>query len=300
MIEIKVPATSANIGSGFDSLGLAVDLYNKVWMKESDVVSISSTDGTRIPTGTNNLVYKTAQHLFDECGKKLHGLKILQENNVPMTRGLGSSSACIVAGLVGANHLLGNPLSESELVDFAASLEGHPDNSTPALLGGLVTAAISDGHVYYVKQEIKNDIRLAAFIPEFELSTAKARGALPKTIDHKDGVFNLSRSALMSVSMSAGKYENLRIACQDKLHQPYRLSLIRDADKVFDAAYDMGAYAAYISGAGSTLMAFYDCHDECFEKKMTEAFAQRGIHGYKIKLLNVDNVGTTLSEVADI
>ena len=201
MIEIKVPATSANIGSGFDSLGLAVNLYNKVWMEESDHIQIKSVDNTWIPQDKSNLIYKTVEHLYNVCGKELKGIRILQENNIPMTRGLGSSSACIIAGLVGANHLLGQPMSRDELVDFAASMEGHPDNSTPALIGGLVTAAISDGHVYYVKQEIHNDIKLAAFIPDFELSTAKARGCLPKTIPQRDGVFNLSRAALMSVSL---------------------------------------------------------------------------------------------------
>lgn len=136
MIKIRIPATSANIGSGFDSLGLALNLYNYIYMEQIDGIEIKSKDHTVIPTGENNLVYKTAKHLFEICGKPFTGLHIEQENNIPMTRGLGSSSACIVGGLFGANELMGNPLSQDELVNFAAVMEGHPDNSTPAILGG--------------------------------------------------------------------------------------------------------------------------------------------------------------------
>ena len=233
MIKIRIPATSANIGSGFDSLGLALNLYNYIYMEQIDGIEIKSKDHTVIPTGENNLVYKTAKHLFEICGKPFTGLHIEQENNIPMTRGLGSSSACIVGGLFGANELMGNPLSQDELVNFAAVMEGHPDNSTPAILGGLVTAVIDEGKVYCVKQEITEKLRFFAFIPDFEMSTEMARAALPQTIAHKDGVFNLSRAALMSVSLYSGKFQNLRIAAQDRLHQPYRLGLIKDGDKVF-------------------------------------------------------------------
>ena len=273
MIKIRIPATSANIGSGFDSLGLALNLYNYIYMEQIDGIEIKSKDHTVIPTGENNLVYKTAKHLFEICGKPFTGLHIEQENNIPMTRGLGSSSACIVGGLFGANELMGNPLSQDELVNFAAVMEGHPDNSTPAILGGLVTAVIDEGKVYCVKQEITEKLRFFAFIPDFEMSTEMARAALPQTVAHKDGVFNLSRAALMSVSLYSGKFQNLRIAAQDRLHQPYRLGLIKDGDKVFQLAYDLGAYAAYISGAGSTLMAIVD-------EKMAESFeaeARKGL-----------------------
>ena len=295
MIKIRIPATSANIGSGFDSWGLALNLYNYIYMEQIDGIEIKSKDHTVIPTGENNLVYKTAKHLFEICGKPFTGLHIEQENNIPMTRGLGSSSACIVGGLFGANELMGNPLSQDELVNFAAVMEGHPDNSTPAILGGLVTAVIDEGKVYCVKQEITEKLRFFAFIPDFEMSTEMARAALPQTIAHKDGVFNLSRAALMSVSLYSGKFQNLRIAAQDRLHQPYRLGLIKDGDKVFQLAYDLGAYAAYISGAGSTLMAIVDEKmAESFEAEARKGLDYLGHQSWEIKKMMIDNLGTQI------
>lgn len=295
MIKIRIPATSANIGSGFDSLGLALNLYNYIYMEQIDGIEIKSKDHTVIPTGENNLVYKTAKHLFEICGKPFTGLHIEQENNIPMTRGLGSSSACIVGGLFGANELMANPLSQDELVNFAAVMEGHPDNSTPAILGGLVTAVIDEGKVYCVKQEITEKLRFFAFIPDFEMSTETARAALPHTIAHKDGVFNLSRAALMSVSLYSGNFQNLRIAAQDRLHQPYRLGLIKDGDKVFQLAYDLGAYAAYISGAGSTLMAIVDEKmAESFEAEARKGLDHLGHQSWEIKKMMIDNLGTQI------
>ena len=135
MIKIKIPATSANLGAGFDSLGLAVNLYNYVYMEESDTTLITSFDQTEVPSGEDNLVFVSAKKVYDLCGKPLKGLRIRQKNDIPMTRGLGSSSACIIAGLVGANHMLGKPFSVDELVDLAAEIEGHPDNTTLVFIG---------------------------------------------------------------------------------------------------------------------------------------------------------------------
>ena len=143
-----------------------------------------------------------------------------QVNNIPFARGLGSSSACIIGGLKGANTLLGNLVEDDQLINIAASIEGHPDNSTPALTGGLVTSVMDQGRVYYVKQEIKNDLHFVAIIPDFELKTSRARAVLPDMIPRKHGVFNLSRAALMSVSLYSGNYQNLRVAADDRIHQP--------------------------------------------------------------------------------
>ena len=296
MIHITIPATSANLGSGFDSLGVALAKYNTVAMRPQEYVEIRSLDGVSVPTDRHNLIYKTVQYVHDLCGKKLEGLYIEQTSCIPMARGLGSSSACIVAGVLGANALMGCPLSQQELVDVAASLEGHPDNSTPALLGGLVTSVIDGGKVYHVKEPLKNDLTFAAVIPDFELKTSAARAVIPKEITHKDGVFNLSRAALMSVSLHSGRYENLRVACDDRLHQPYRLSLIPGAKEVFDAIFRLGGYAAYISGAGSTLMGIIDSSDTAFEGRMREALDGMGLSGWKLELLSVENEGARWEE----
>ena len=296
MIRMQIPATSANIGSGFDSLGLAVSMYNYVNMDESDDVVIKTLDNIQVPTDRSNLIYKTAKYLYDLCGKNCPGLYIEQENNIPMARGLGSSSACIVAGLLGANHLMGNPLNRDEIINIAADLEGHPDNSTPALLGGQVTAVLENKKVWYVKQEIRDDLRFVAIVPDFELRTSLARQALPREINHKDGVFNLSRAALMSVSLYSGNYQNLRIAADDRLHQPYRLSLIKGASAVMESSYLLGAYCSYISGAGSTLMSIIDKDNTEFETKLRNILDSYGFTGWKLHTLAIDNQGTTLVE----
>lgn len=294
MIQLQVPATSANLGAGFDALGLALQYYNYVSMEESDTIEISSSDGTPVPTDEKNLIYISAKDLFEVCGRKLSGLKLVQTNQIPMTRGLGSSSACIVAGLVGANTLLGNPLGTDDLVDLAAQIEGHPDNTAPALLGGIVTAVFDGRRVHWVKQEVYTKLRFVAMIPDFELKTEKARACLPSEISHKDAVYNLSRAALFSASLLTGKFENLRTATHDKLHQPYRMALIPRAREVFDIAYAHGAYAVYISGAGPTVMAIADEENTYFAGKMRFSLDNAGMKGWQVHDLKIDNTGCVL------
>ena len=298
MIEIKVPATSANLGSGFDSLGLAVQMYNRVWMEPWEGVSVESLDGAPIPTDEHNLVYRTAKDLFETCGRKLPGLRIRQESAIPMARGLGSSSACVVAGLMGANQLMGSPLSKTEIIHMAANIEGHPDNSTPAILGGQVTAALEGGQVYYCRHEIARDLKLVAIIPDFELKTSLARAALPPQVDHRDAVYNLSRAALMAMSLASGQYGNLKVACQDSLHQPYRLGLIANGEAAIRRCMEEGAYGAYISGAGSTLMAMVPSEDGGFVPRLRSWLDGQGCLTWQVLALEADNSGAEVSEVS--
>lgn len=294
MIKIQIPATSANLGAGFDALGLALSYYNYVNMEEADGIFISSLDNTPVPQDESNLVYHTAKTLFDICGKPFHGLKIEQLNNIPMARGLGSSSACIIAGLVGANTLMGNPLGLDDLVNLSAQIEGHPDNTAPALLGGIVTAVFDGRTVHWVKQEVFTTLKFVVVIPDFELKTEKARACLPKEISHKDAVYNLSRAALFSASLLTGKYENLRTAVHDRLHQPYRMELIPHGREVFDTAYSLGAYASYLSGAGPALMAIVDADNEYFCGKLKFALENMGLNNWEVHELHIDNDGTKL------
>ena len=296
MIKIEVPATSANLGSGFDALGLALTLYNRVWMEEADHIEITAKDGVEIPTDETNLIYWAAQRLYRECGKKLPGLKIIQENNIPMASGLGSSSACIVAGLLGANRLIGSPLSQNDLINLAAAIEGHPDNTTPAISGGLVASAVEADRVYSVSVPVSEKIRFAAFHPPFELRTEEARSVLPENYDRRDAVYNLSRSALMTASLFSGKTENLRVAVQDKIHQPYRLGLIRDGDTVFRLSYELGSLGTYISGAGPTIIALIDNSSvETFEQYAVQSLEKKGIEGWRLSILDADPSGATVS-----
>ena len=254
MICVKVPATTANFGAGFDSLGAALDYYNRIWMEEWDGCWIEILDDTDVPTDETNLIYQTAKALYERCGRPFRGLHIRQENRIPTARGLGSSSACIAGGLLGANELLGRPCELAQLVDLAAAMEGHPDNSTPALLGGFVVSAYDEGHVYSLKKTIAPGITFAAFIPDFKLLTEKARAALPKMVSHADAVYNLSRAALLATAFCEERYDFLPVAAKDSLHQQYRLPLIEGGEAVFALADGLGALATFISGAGPTIL----------------------------------------------
>lgn len=295
MIRIQVPATSANLGSGFDSLGIALNMYNQVWMEESDSLEITSKDDVKIPTDETNLIYWAAKHVYERCGRKLPGLKIIQLNNIPMARGLGSSSACIVAGILGANRLIGSPLKRRELIDLAAEIEGHPDNTTPAIEGGLAASAIEAGRVYSVSVPVSEKIRFVLFVPPFELKTEKARSVLPKQYSREDAVYNLSRSALMTASLFSGKLENLRVAVQDKIHQPYRANLIDHLEDVFRMSYELGSLGTYVSGAGPTIISMVS--SDMAEKFSTQAeirLKKKNINGWKIKTLAVDPKGANI------
>ena len=274
MIQVSVPATSANVGAGFDSLGLAVSLHNVFTFEEAEGIQISSVDGTHVPAGSNNLVYRSARVVYDQLGIPLRGLRITQRNDIPMARGLGSSSACIVAGILGANALLGGRLTKRQMLTLATAIEGHPDNVAPAMLGGFVTSVIDEGQVYSVKKDIDPELAFAAFVPDFRLLTAKARAALPQMVSHKDAVYNLSRAALATAAFCDGDYALLGVATKDVLHQQYRLPLIQGGDEIFELALDLGAMAAYISGAGPTIMAVVHRDDQVFFEPAASALQQ--------------------------
>ena len=292
MIRIQVPATSANLGSGFDSLGIALTLYNQVWMEEDDKLDISCTDDVDVPKDESNLIYWAVKQLYQECGRKLPGLKLIQQNNIPLARGLGSSSACIVAGILGANRLLGNPFSRSDLINLAAKIEGHPDNTSPAIEGGLVTSAMEGGRVFSVSVPVSDKLKFAVFIPPFEVKTEMARSVLPETYSRADVVYNLSRSALMTASLFSGKLENLRVAVGDRIHQPYRSGLIENFVNVFRMSYELGSLGTYISGSGPTIIAMVPTDSmDTFIAHAENHMTEKGITGWDIRFLSVDSKG---------
>ena len=298
-IKVSVPATSANVGSGFDALGLAVTLYNTVTFEDSEVLEISASDGTRIPRGESNLVYRSAKGLFEKVGKQIPPLKITQTNPIPMARGLGSSSACIIAGLLGANRMLGDVLNTQELLTLATAIEGHPDNVAPALLGGLTSSVFEEGKVYSVKRNVDETLCFAAIVPDYKLLTEAARAALPKEVSHKDAVYNLSRAALVPAAFCEGRHDLLAIATEDKLHQPYRMPLMPGSKEVFDMARLCGAKAVYVSGAGSTVMAVAEkAEAEKFYSKLEKGLelleGLDGCEAFTLLRLDADNTGATV------
>ena len=292
MIKVRVPATTANFGAGFDCLGMAISLYNYVYMDWSDRLLIKSLDGTRIPTNNLNLVYKSAEYLFKLSGKKdFKSLKILQKNNVPKARGLGSSSCCIVAGLFGANALLGSVFKKKELLNIATKLEGHPDNVAPCMFGGFVVSSVENEKVFYVRNNVSYNLKFVFFIPNFKLSTEKSRKILKDKIDLKDAVYNISRSSLLVSSILKGKFSNLEVSTKDKLHQDYRLKYIENGKEIFDISYKLGAYGVFLSGAGPSIVAIYDRSNISFEKEASLKLKEKGIVNFSISKLDVDKGG---------
>ena len=300
MIKVTVPATSANLGSGFDSLGLALTMYNTIYLEEYDGIDIASLDEVEVPTDESNLIYSSAKRIYEILDKPFKGLKIRQKNDIPMARGLGSSSACLVGGLMGANALLGNALTKDELINLSAAIEGHPDNTTPAILGGLVTCAVDHGKVYSVSVPVDGHAKFVALIPPETLKTSHARSVLPQTVSRENSVFNLSRAALMTASLFSGRLENLKIATDDMLHQPFRMGLIKGADTAFRVAYETGAYGVYISGAGSTVMAIVDEKDDTFAERIEVELKKNGIFNWTVTELRTDSKGADIQFISDM
>lgn len=297
MIHIRIPATSANMGPCFDSMGVALQLYNHLWVEEIPEgleIILKGEHALEIPRDETHLIVQTMQYFYDQKGLKMPGLRLVQEDYIPMVRGLGSSAACIVGGLLAANELAGRPCDKEELAQMASRLEGHPDNSNPAIFGGVVVGAIEENNMKYVRLELPDDLVFAIMVPDFPVSTEKSRGVLPKEYSRADVVYNVSRGALLVASLLTGKYENLAMAMKDKIHQPYRKVLIDGMEDIFAHAEGFGAIACYLSGAGSTLMAMVtkDKAEE-FGKKMS-AYLQTLPHNWELTLLQPDLEGAKI------
>lgn len=294
-IRVRVPATSANMGPGFDSLGIALNLYNEFEFDETEK-GLQFEGMPEEFCNEQNIVYKAMKFCFDKAGYEIKGLKISEiKQDVPVSRGLGSSSTCIVGGLVGANAILNNKFSNDELLDMATEIEGHPDNVAPALLGGMVVAAIEDKKTFFDKVKVHSGLKFVAIIPNFKLSTEKARAVLPKEYSKKDGVYNVSRAALMVSCMMSGKFELIKTACKDAFHQNYRSKLINGFDKVYNKSYELGALGCYLSGAGPTIMALIDEGDMCFSNKLKEYLKEINLN-WNVLELSMDDEGATILE----
>lgn len=290
MIRVKVPATSANMGPGFDTLGIAFNLYNVFEFSEEDEGIIFHGFKKEF-SNEDNAVYKAMSICFERCDYKPKGLSIkLVEENIPISRGLGSSSTCIVAGLLGANYIMGNILSNEELFKIGVEIEGHPDNIAPAFFGGMVVSVMEENDVIYNKIDVKEGISFIAIIPEFELSTSLARKVLPKEVNFKDAIYNISRVSLMISAFSNGRYELLKYACKDVLHEKYRSPLIKNFDLVYNKCISLGALSCFLSGAGPTIMAIIKTDDKEIIKDIKSFLKDEHIN-WDIKELSLDNFG---------
>ncbi|MGI6201065.1 MAG: homoserine kinase [Christensenellales bacterium] len=299
-LKIRVPATSANLGAGFDCLGMALGLYNTVEasvIPRGLVVEAPETDLKMMGPPENNLVYRAMLAVFDRIGYHPPGLKLVQENGVPIARGMGSSAACIVAGIRLADAMGGGRLTLQQQLELAAELDGHPDNVAPALLGGVTAAAATQAGVRYASIPVPEGLCAVVMIPDFAVRTSDARRLLPETIDRADGVFNLGRAALFAASLAAGKLENLGAAMEDRLHQPYRKALIPGYDALLEAARQAGAYGAALSGSGSTLLALTSDQCQGAVVQALERAAQGFPNAWRMLPLPIDREGPVLSRL---
>ena len=298
MITIKVPATSANMGSGFDSAGIALQYYNTTKVRECEgglKISIVDESNKFLPVDERNLIYRAMVMVFDEVGYKLCGIEIIQENKIPITRGLGSSSASIVSGLLAANKISGNKIDKSGLVTMAAALEGHPDNTTASIVGGMTIAVKDNNKIIYTKIPVNcNEIVFGVFIPNFILRTRMSRGILPHTVPHQDCVYNSSRAALLAVSMVNRQYDNLRVALKDKLHQPYRTGLIKGCESIFKKADEYGCLGSYISGAGPAIVSVIKTQYSAEFKKNIDVYLKKYMPDWNMMILRPDNLGARI------
>ena len=254
MIEIIVPATTANIGPGFDCLGMALNLYNRVLFEETEEgLEINGCDEKF--KNENNLVYISMIKTFEKLEYDYKGIKITMDCDIPESRGLGSSAACILSGVMGANEIAKGNLTKNDILEIATSIEGHPDNIAPALFGGMVVSIYDEGKVHFSKIPIKNNIKLYTIIPDFTLSTKESRSVLPKDISFNDATFNIGRTALMIGAFANGDMDLLKTSIQDKLHQNYRGPLIPEYDTIIKELNNLEVNGTFLSGAGPTIIA---------------------------------------------
>ena len=293
----RIPASTTNLGPGFDVLGLALQLYSTVSLEitgSSTEVVVSGVDVEKIPSTPEHIAFQAVESIFQRSGvQQPKGLKLTIVNGIPAIRGLGGSGTAILGGLLTANVLCGNMFSLSEILNFSTAIEGHPDNVAASLYGGLVISVQEEEHIHTIQLVCDPALHVVLAIPEFTLSTQKARDILPKTVDFADAIYNISRSSLLVASIATGKLDMLPLAMKDKLHQPYRSTLIPGFNDVVEAATSAGALSIALSGAGPTIAAYCLNNMDQVGNRMQEAFNQHGIP-CKIKVLGADLDGATV------
>jgi len=276
MIRIRVPATSANLGPGFDCLGLALDIWNEISFEAADKLSYhaSGEGAEKLNKGTRNLLTKAYAYLYGLCGRKMGGVSIRADNKIFMSSGLGSSAAAIIAGLYGANEMLGTPLNKDELLKYATEIEGHPDNVGPAIFGGLVVSVSSGEEIIIQRYEIP-DISIVVVKPDVEWPTKMARAVLPKSVSRSDAIFNIGRTVLVVDALRKGDLDRLQKVMDDRIHQSYRLKHITGGMNAYKVAKTFGAAA--LSGAGPSIIALTKSDNaESARMGIENAFRERG------------------------
>ncbi len=279
-ITVKVPATTGNVGPGYDCQGMALGLYNVFTFRE----------GPGVIPQTKNLIYDAFAYLFTAYHLPVPKVNIQVEAAIPQARGLGSSAACIVGGLMAANQWAGLNLTKQELLKYATHMEGHPDNVAPALFGGHVTSLVNE-EVYYFKKMVSNQFRFVLLVPDFELKTADARKVVKKEVTLENAVSNIASATLISDALGTGDFPLLKGAPKDRLHEPYRKGLIEDYP-IFDALCSHNNGVLFISGAGPTLLVIYHKENKAIEPALQNHPPTKAT--WKILHLAVDHQGALI------
>ena len=298
-----MPATTANMGPGFDCLGMALDIWNTVVVetdgpKPSDErLSISGEGRDSLSTGDDNLVYQCFKRVYDGIGLSAPEVRIKCENDIPLGRGLGSSAAAVAGGLLAGSALSSANLSHERMLELAAEIEGHPDNAAAAIMGGC-RIVVSDGSGFLTQGiNVPDEVKAVLFVPEVPMPTEEARGLLPSMVDRRDAVFNIGRTALLVNALASGNLRHLGIATEDMLHQPARQRIFFPMKNIFRAAMSAGALGVFLSGAGSSVLALARDREYTIGYEMADAAMKSGVEGV-IKVTQPTALGAHVAEVS--
>jgi len=291
-VTIRVPATTANLGPGFDAFGCALNLYTDVTFEETDC-GLEITGCDEAYSGPDNMAYTAYCAVLASLSEEVRGVKIHIESQIPICRGLGSSAALLVAGAMGANVLRGNKLSTQGLLNITNAMEGHPDNLAPAFYGGLTASMVDNGLPVTVNFPLHKDWEFLALVPDFDLPTPLARSVLPKDVSRADAIYNIAHGAMVLKALELGDEKLLRTAMQDKLHQNYRRSLIQDYDAIEALVRTTGA-AFCLSGAGPTLLCI--TLDEKLDEKLQKKLPAITKANWQLLPLHIDFQGARILE----
>ena len=279
-IVVKVPATSANMGPGFDSLGIALDVWNEVRISKGPFsIKIDGIGEEELPKDSSNLVYKSFCKVFEEIDEIVPEVNLSCTNRIPLTRGMGSSSAALIGGLMSGNAMAGLPLSTSEILNIGAKIEKHPDNVAPALLGGVQIGIYDQEELITASVTFPEDLKVVLYVPNQIMPTDQARNILASEVAREDAVYNIGRSALLVQSLVTGDLHNLKYATQDMLHKPQRQKQFFPMKNIIKAAMEAGALGAFLSGAGSSILAFTKGREYTIGYEMADAAMKSGLDG---------------------
>ena len=297
MLTVRSPATCGNLGSGFDALSMAIELCNEFSAEPARRLSIENLgEGAEcLPSSPDHLVYRALERVYRACERPPPALRLRCENRIPLSRGLGSSSSAISAGLLLGNRLLGDALSLDQLLVLGTEMEGHPDNVVSCLLGGIQVSVQSDGRVLHAGVPINVPLQAVLFVPDFPIDTRAARRLLPRQVALRDAVFNLGRSALLVAALANGHPELLREAVDDRLHQPPRKALFPAMPLMFEAALEAGALAACLSGAGSAILALATEHLDNVAAGLEGCAARNNVAG-SVRVVSIRRYGAEIIE----